>query len=116
MFFKNGRLGYPLQNPMGSKMAPKSTKWRKNVRNSNCGYAYFAFFFFFFKPSFHETIVILVPLGFSFLKKVIFSIEIGYFSVFVAFLCALFYTTCSSLSIYFSKNIGKRPAVEPSVF
>ena len=43
--------------------------------------------------------------------------EIGEFSVFVAFRYARFYITLlSPLFFFFSKNIGKRPAVEPFVF
>jgi hypothetical protein len=42
-------------------------------------------------PAFHETTVILVPLGPSVLKNIIFSMMIGYFSVFSAFLCAMVY-------------------------
>ena len=42
-------------------------------------------------PAFHETIVILVPLGPSVFSNIIFSIEIDKFPVFYAFLCALFY-------------------------
>jgi hypothetical protein len=42
-------------------------------------------------PAFHETTVILVPLGPSVLKNIIFSMMIGYFSVFSAFRCAMFY-------------------------
>ena len=42
-------------------------------------------------PAFHETTVILVPFGPSVLKNIIFSMMIGYFSVFSAFRCAMFY-------------------------
>ena len=42
-------------------------------------------------PAFHETTVILMPLGPSVFLNIIFSIEIGYFSVFAAFLCAMLY-------------------------
>ena len=42
-------------------------------------------------PAFHETTVILVPLGPSVFKNIIFSMMIGYFSVFSAFRCAMFY-------------------------
>ena len=41
-------------------------------------------------PAFHETMVIAVPLGPSSFLKVILSMEIGTFSVLVAFLCAMF--------------------------
>ena len=34
--FKNNRFGDSLQNPMGSKMVTKSTKWRQNVENVRC--------------------------------------------------------------------------------
>ena len=33
IFLKNDRFGDPLQNPMGAKMAPKSTKWRQKIEN-----------------------------------------------------------------------------------
>ena len=42
-------------------------------------------------PAFHETTVLLVPLGPSVFKNIIFSMMIGYFSVFFAFRCAMFY-------------------------
>ena len=42
-------------------------------------------------PAFHENTVILVPFGPSVLKNIIFSMMIGYFSVFSAFRCAMFY-------------------------
>ena len=41
--------------------------------------------------AFHETTVILVPLEPSVFKNIIFSMMIGYFSVFSAFRCAMFY-------------------------
>jgi hypothetical protein len=64
-------------------------------------------------PAFHETTVILVPLGPSVFKNIIFSMMIGYFSVFSAFLCAMFYISFLS---HLLKKLGKRPAVEPSDF
>ncbi len=42
-------------------------------------------------PAFHETTVILMPLGPSVFKNIIFSMTMGYFYVFSAFLCAMFY-------------------------
>jgi hypothetical protein len=42
-------------------------------------------------PAFHETTVILVPFGPSVLKNIIFSMMIGYSSVFLASRCAMFY-------------------------
>ena len=60
-------------------------------------------------PAFHETTIIHVPLGPSVFKNIIFSMMIGYFSVFFAFLCGMFYMTFLSLLL-------KRPAVEPSDF
>ena len=42
-------------------------------------------------PAFHETIVILVPLGPSVFKNIIFSLVIGYFSVFCFSLCYVLY-------------------------
>ena len=42
-------------------------------------------------PVFHGTIVILVPLGPSVFKNIIFSMMIGYFSVFSTFRYAMFY-------------------------
>ena len=41
--------------------------------------------------AFHETTIILVPLGPSVFQNIIFSMVIGYFSVFSAFRCAMFY-------------------------
>ena len=64
-------------------------------------------------PAFHETTVILVPLGPSVFKNIIFSMMIGYFSVFSDFRCAMFYMSFLS---HLLKNLGKRPAVEPSDF
>ena len=48
-------------------------------------------------PDFHQTIVITVPLGPTGFSKVIFSIEIGSFSICSTFLCAMLYITFSSL-------------------
>ena len=63
--------------------------------------------------AFHETTVIRVPLGPSVFKNIIFSMMIGYFSVFSADRCAMLYTSFLS---HLLKNLGKRPAVEPSDF
>ena len=65
-------------------------------------------------PAFHESTVITAPLGHRDFLTYTFSMEIGSFSVFGAFLYAMFYTKC--LSLVFKKNISKRLAVEPSVF
>ena len=46
--------------------------------------------------AFHETTVILVPFGPSVLKNIIFSMMIGYFSVFSVFRCAMFYMSILS--------------------
>ena len=48
-------------------------------------------------PAFHETIVITVPLGHRGFQKYIFLMQIGSLSAFVAFRCAMFYTTFLSL-------------------
>ena len=48
-------------------------------------------------PAFHETIVITMPLGPAGFFKIIFSIEIGSFSICSTFLCAMFYIICLSL-------------------
>ena len=48
-------------------------------------------------PAFQETIVITVSLGNRGFQQYIFSMEIGSFSVLVAFRCAMFYTTFLSL-------------------
>jgi hypothetical protein len=45
----------------------------------------------FSRPCFSRTRVILVPLGPSVFKNIIFPMMIGYFSVFSAFRCAMFY-------------------------
>ena len=42
-------------------------------------------------PAFHEIIVITVPLGPSLFQNIIVSMMLGYFSVFTAFLCDMFY-------------------------
>ena len=42
-------------------------------------------------PGFHEIIAIIVPFGPSVFLNVIFSMKICNFSVFSAFLCAMFY-------------------------
>ena len=64
-------------------------------------------------PAFHETTVILMPLRPSVFKNLIFSMVIGYFSVFSAFRCAMFYM---SFVLHLLKNLGKRLAVGPSDF
>ena len=46
-------------------------------------------------PAFHETTVILVPLGPSVFKNISFSMMIGYFSSF-CFFVVLFYMSCLS--------------------
>ena len=66
-------------------------------------------------PAFHETTVILVALGPSVFKNIIFSMMIGYLSVFSDFLCAMFYISFSS-HLLKKKKLGKRQAVEPSDF
>jgi hypothetical protein len=48
-------------------------------------------------PAFHEHRVILVPLGPSVFKNIIFSMMIGYFSVLFAFRCAMFCVTVALL-------------------
>ena len=100
IFFKNGRFWDPLRNPMGSTMAPKSAKWCHKsqilILRSVC--------FEFFgvpcsRPCFSRNhsnpcavgTVILVPLEPSVFKNMICSMMIGYFSVFSAFRCAMFY-------------------------
>ena len=54
-------------------MAPKSTKWRQNseIRDHRADLKYV----FVFKPCFHETIVILVPLEHRGFLKVIFDVD-----------------------------------------
>jgi hypothetical protein len=42
-------------------------------------------------PVFHKTTVILMPLGPSVFKNIIFAMMIGYFPVLSAFRCAMFY-------------------------
>jgi hypothetical protein len=64
-------------------------------------------------PAFHETTVILVPLGPSVFQNITFSMMTGYFSVFSAFHCGMFY-----MSFYYTcwKKLDKSTAVEPSDF
>ena len=58
-FFKNGRFGDPLRNPMGPKMAPQIDHVAPNIAIAKKliprGHIR--------DPGFHETIVITVPLG-----------------------------------------------------
>ena len=56
---------------MGAKMAPASTKWRQNDDK------FLVLLAAFFEPNFHETIVILMPLGHRGFEKVIFSMDTG---------------------------------------
>ena len=86
--------------PLSSKNIPKGM-------TPNCGTRPFR------DPAFHETIVITVPLGHRGFFKYFSFDGFGSISVFVAFRCALFYTTF--LSLVFIKN-GKRQTVEPSEF
>jgi hypothetical protein len=69
---------------MISKKAPFGRPFRPS-RRQNPGERPFR------DPAFHETTVILVPLGPNVFKNIIFSMMIGYFSVFSAFRCAMFY-------------------------
>ena len=94
--FKNGRVWDPLQNPMGAKMAPIFHVF--NINHAIPRIIKLPFF----KPCFHETIVITVPLGLVAFKRSFLSMEIGSFSVLVAFRCALFNTTL--LSLFFIKH------------
>ena len=79
----------PPWNPAGSKIAPKirlvAPKAGKNK------FLALTFARLFRDPVFHETTVILVPLEPSVFKNITFSMMIGYFSVFSAFRCAMFY-------------------------
>ena len=98
--FKNGRFGDPLRNPVGSKMAPKSAKWCHKSQILTLRSVCFEFFGVpCSRPCFSRNhsnpravwTVILVPLGPNVFKNMIFSMMIGYFSVFSAFRCAMFY-------------------------
>ena len=69
---------------------------------------------FVLETGFLETIVITVPLGHrGFFKRSFLSMEIGSFAVWVAVLCALFYTTCLSL---FHKALVHAQALNPPFF
>jgi hypothetical protein len=65
-------------------------------------------------PVFHETTVILVPLGPSVFKKHnFFDYDWLLFRLFGLSLCYVLYVIFIT---FFEKNLGKRPAVEPSIF
>ena len=106
--FENGRFVDPLQNPMGSKMALKSTKRLQNAEKRPMPDA----------PSF-QTLFSRNhrnpwAVGTSWLLKGRFFV--GDWLIF----CFCYVSLCSVLYnnfiTFFKKNIGKRPAVEPSVF
>ena len=63
-------------------------------------------------PVFHVTIIIIVLLGHRGLLKYICSMEIDSFSVFVAFRCAMFYTTCLSL-VFHKTSVNDEPLSPP---
>ena len=65
-------------------------------------------------PAFHETTVILVPLGPSVFKNVIFSMMIGYFPAFSAFRRAMFYM--SFLSHLLKKTTVNAQPLSPLIF
>ena len=56
-FSNNGRFLDPLRNPKGSKMAPQIDQWAPKGANNLIVQRHFR------DPSFHETMVINVPLG-----------------------------------------------------
>jgi hypothetical protein len=74
MIFKKAPFGRPLRPRRLQKPSPPNGAERP-----------------FRDRAFHETTVILMPLGPSVFKNIIFSMMIGYFSVFSAFRCAMFY-------------------------
>ena len=87
-FFQTIDLGTPFEIRWGQK-------WHQNRPSSAKDSKKGVFFTTHSRPvlasAFHETIVILVPLGRSVFKNIIFSMMIGYFSVFSAFRCAMVY-------------------------
>ena len=74
MVFKKAPFGHHFRAAGRQKPSSSNYGWRPGA-----------------DPAFHETTVILVPLGPSVFKNIIFSMMIGYFSVFSAFRCAMFY-------------------------
>ena len=65
-------------------------------------------------PAFHETTVILVPLGPSVFLNIIFSMMTGYFSVFSAFRCAMFYM--SFFITFVEKTSVNAQPLSPPIF
>ena len=96
MVFKKAPFGRPFRPSRRQKPSPPNPGERP-----------------FRDPAFHETTVIHVPLRPSVFKNIIFSMMIGYFSVFSTFCCAMFYMSFFS---HLLKHLRKRPAVEPSDF
>jgi hypothetical protein len=74
MVFKKAPFGQPLRPSR-----------RQKPSLPNCGERPFR------DPAFHETTVILVPLGPNVFQNIIFSMMTGYFAVFSAFHCGMFY-------------------------
>ena len=70
----------------------------------------------FSEPCFHETIIITVPLGPSGFEKVICSMELGSFTVFVVFLCAICYTIFSPCFFFVHKTLVNAQPLSPPDF
>ena len=96
MVFKKAPFGQPFRPSRRQKPSPP--KYREHP---------------FRDPAFHETTVILVPLGPSVFKNIIFSMMIGYFSVFSAFRCAMFYM---SFLLHLLKNSVNAQPFSPPIF
>ena len=113
IFLKNDRFGDPLQNPMGAKMAPKSIKWRQKIEKSKMSGTKHGFVPVFFQTLFSQNPSNPCAVGTSWLLK-------GHFFnvhwLIVCFRCVSLCFVLYNILIFVSKNIGKRPAVELSVF
>ena len=96
MVFKKGSFGRPFCPSRRQK--PSTSKYGERPCRD---------------PALHETTVILVPLGPSVFKNIIFSMMIGYFSVFSAFRYAMFYMSC--LSHLLEKSVNAQP-LSPPIF
>ena len=87
--YSKSRFGEPFRISRGSENDPRGDHFEpKGLQMASRFYRGLRSFR---DPAFHETTVILVPLGPSVFKNIIFSMVIGYFSVFSAFRCAMFY-------------------------
>ena len=110
LFFKMVDFETPFKIQWDRRWQPKSTKWRHNAWNSKCWYAHNAVFF---QTLFSRNHTNPCAVGTSWLFK-------GHFFyvdwLMFCFRCFLLCFVLNSIFDIFSKNIGKRPAVELSVF